>query len=363
MSFYLLRVLVYALYQVKTRPSAFVHWIRIHIFKEHKRYDLKTAWTENLEGKYAVFAIYPGTTTIQSCLRILESLNENGFTVLVVVNRNKNSREWLEFFERENCVVVDRPNLGRDFGAYQAGLRLLDQKTNLLQITRLVLVNDTSYVSPKCQNEFLSSFFAQNESTCLFKHYQGVVHASSNLIQITPKNANFHSFLNFWKKYYPYNSRLKVVFKGEHELSKKIGIEYLRPATNEVAILPLELRPMERNQLSTWLTRSNPELMESLQFQNYERVESDKIMAAHAFENSQVSNALGLYLARKYHFPLKLDLPYYLLTPKSSLVEVLKNGGCGDIELEKIAQILESKGTITIGSPLQRLFKSFGIQE
>lgn len=363
MSFYLLRVLVYALYQVKTRPSAFVHWIRIHIFKEHKRYDLKTAWTENLEGKYAVFAIYPGTTTIQSCLRILESLNENGFTVLVVVNRNKNSREWLEFFEGKNCVVVDRPNLGRDFGAYQAGLRLLDQKTNLLQISRLVLVNDTSYISPKCQNEFLSGFFAQNEYTCLFKHYQGVIHASSNLIQITPRNIDFRSFLNFWEKYYPHNSRLKVVYKGEHELSKKMGIENLRPATKKLELLSLDLLPIERHQLTTWINRSYPEIIRNLKFQNYRKEESDEIMSSFVFENSQVSNALGLYLARKYHFPLKLDLPYYLLSPKRSLVEVLKNGGCNDIELEKIAQILESKGTINIGSLLQRLFKSFGIQD
>jgi hypothetical protein len=81
-----------------------------------------------------------------------------------------------------------------------------------------------------------------------------------------------------------------------------------------------------------------------------------------AFENSQISNAMGLYLARTYHFPLKLDLPYYLLASKSSLIEVLKKGGCSDIELEAIGKILESKGTISIGSPLQRLFKSFGLQ-
>jgi hypothetical protein len=362
MNAYILRVLVYVIFQVKTFPSSLVHWVRIKIFKEHKRYELKTAWAENLEGKYAIFAIYPGTTTIQSCLRILGSLNENGFTVLVIVNRNKNSREWIGVFEREKCVLVDRPNLGRDFGAYQAGLRLLNQNTNLPQITRLVLVNDTAYISPKCQIEFLSSFFAQNEYTCLFKHYQGVVHASSNLIQITPRNTDFHSFFNFWRKYYPHNSRLKVVFKGEHELSKKIGIENLRPATEKLSLLPCDFMPIERNQLSTWIKRSNPELLSTLEFQDYQKEESDEIITNFAFENSQVSNALGLYLARKYHFPLKLDLPYYLLASKSSMVEVLKKGECNDIELEAIGQILESKGTISIGTPLQRLFKSFGLQ-
>jgi hypothetical protein len=362
MTFYLLRVLVYVLHQVKTLPSECVHWIRINIFKEHKRYVLKTAWTENLEGKYAVFAIYPGTTTIQSCLRILESLNKSGFTVLVVVNRNKNSQEWLRVLGQENCIVVDRPNLGRDFGAYQAGIRLLNKNKNLLEVTRLVLVNDTTYISPKCQTEFLSGFFAENEYECSFKHYQGVVHASSSLIQITPSNIDFQAFLNFWEKYYPHNSRLKVVFQGEHELSKRIGIENLRPATKRVEFLPAEFKPEERNQLVTWILRSNPNFLTSLGFQNYERKESDELMVRYAFENCQISNALGLYLARKYHFPLKLDLPYYLLASKKSLVEVLQNGGCSEIEIKIIEQNIELKGSTSIGTPLQRLFKSFGIQ-
>jgi hypothetical protein len=362
MNSFLKRVLAFLLYQGKTFPFESIHWIRIKIFKQHKRYKLKTTWAKNLEGKYAVFAIYPGTTTIQSCLRILESLNENGFTVLVIVNQNKDSQEWLEVFEQKKSLVVDRPNLGRDFGAYQVGLSILEQNINLLEITKLVLVNDTAYVSPKCQSEFLSSFFEQSEHVCLFKHYQGVVHASSNLIQISPDNVNFDSFLNFWKKYYPYNSRIKVVFRGEHKLSEEIGIKKLSPATKRIESLPLDLNPDERNQLVTWIWQKNPSFITNIQFQNYEKNMSDELMVRYAFENCQVSNALGLYLARKHHFPLKLDLPYYLLASKSSVIEVLKKEGCDDIEIKAVEQILESKGSISIGSPLQRFLKSFGIQ-
>jgi hypothetical protein len=343
-------------------PIDFVYWIRIKILNEHKRYQLKSAWTENPEGKYAVFAIYPGTTTIQSCLRILESLNSNNFTVLVVVNRNKYSHDWLKVLEQESCILVDRVNLGRDFGAYQTGLRILEENINLLQITKLVLVNDTAYISPKCQTEFLTSFFAQNMNNCLFKHFQGVVHASSNLIQIIPNKVDFDSFLLFWKAYYPYNSRIKVVFKGEHELSKKIGIEHLSPATKMIETLPPDLNPEERNQLVTWISKKNSSFIRNLEFQNYDRSVSDKLMANYAFENCQVSNSLGLYLARKYHFPLKLDLPYYLLASKTSMVHVLKNGGCSDTEIIIVEKILESKGSIDIGSPLQQLAKSFGLR-
>jgi hypothetical protein len=362
MNLVLIRVLIFVIHWLKDLPINFFYWIRIKIFREHKRYDLKTAWINNLKGKYAVFAIYPGTTAIESCLRILKSLNQNGFTVLVIVNRNKNSHEWLSLLEHENCIVVDRPNLGRDFGAYQAGLRLLDQKTDLLQVTRLVLVNDTAYISPKCQNEFLSSFFAQNEQNCLFKHYQGTLHASSNLIQITPSDIDFQSFLNFWKEYYPHNSRLKVVFQGEHELSKRIGIHHLRAATEKVEFLVPDLKLEERHQLLSWILRCNPTFLSSLEFQNIDKKESDELMVRFAFENCQISNALGLYLSRKYHFPLKLDLPYFLLASKHSIVEVLRNGGCSDFEIITIKKILESKGSLNIGSPFQRLSKSFGIQ-
>jgi hypothetical protein len=153
-----------------------------------------------------------------------------------------------------------------------------------------------------------------------------------------------------------------VVFKGEHELSKKIGIEHLSPATKMIEALPPDLNPEERNQLVTWISKKNSSFIRNLKFQNYDGSVSDKLMANYAFANCQVSNSLGLYLARKYHFPLKLDLPYYLLASKASIIQVLKNEGCSNTEIKVVEKILESKGSINIGSPLQQLAKSFGLQ-
>ena len=340
----------------------FAHWIKIRVFNSHLKYEMKTDWIENRRGKYAVFAIYPGTTTVQSCLRILKSLTENHFTVLVVVNKNRFAREWIQILQNENCVILERPNLGRDFGAYQSGIRFLREKVNFLNVSKLVLINDTAYVSPKCQTEFLSKFFAQNEYSCLFKHYQGVVHASSNLIQIEPVHIDLESFLYFWKKYYPYNSRLKVVFRGEHELSKKIGVDYLRPASKKIELLPAELLPEERAQMYRWIYRSNPDILISQGYQGLLEKDSDKELVRFAFENSQVSNALGLFLTRKYNFPIKLDLSYYLLVSKASIIEVLRKSGCDDAEIYDVESLLESKGSINLGSPLERAFKSIGIR-
>jgi hypothetical protein len=182
------------------------------------------------------------------------------------------------------------------------------------------------------------------------------------LIQITPSDIDFQSFLNFWKKYYPHKSRLKVVFQGEHELSKRIGTHHLRPATEKIEYLVPDFKPEERHQLINWIARSNPTFLSNFEFNNLDIKESDELMVRFAFENCQVSNALGLYLTRKYHFPLKLDLPYFLLVSKYSIVEILRNGGCSDIEIKKVGEIFESKGSINIGSPWQRLSKSFGIQ-
>lgn len=313
-------------------------------------------------GNYAVFAIYPGTTSEESCLRIIESLIKNDFDVLIVINRNAKSTAWVKFFKGRGCTILERPNIGRDFGAYQAGIRFLLKNLPKNKIKRLVLVNDTCYVSPKSQVRFLNGFFEQDEYSTLLKHYQGVVHGSANLLNLNLHKFDSSEFFRFWRKYYPSNSRIRVVFRGEHRLSVAIQPKNLIPSTQILASDSHRLNKSELSQLLIWTNRSSPERYEI--FQNMDSKNSysaNQNLVQYCFENLQVSNGLGLYLSRRYFFPLKLDLPYYLLSTKSDVIEVLRNQGCSNDECVKINDILERKGSLNIGSPFDRILRAFGI--
>ncbi len=323
---------------------------------------MHSAFKRNSLGKYAIFAIYPGTTSVKSCLRMLDSLKKNGFTVIVVLNQNNETDSWVSTFIKFDCVLIERLNVGRDFGAYQSGLNFLLEFSDQQDITQLILVNDTCYVSPKSQERFLDAFFAQDQMNCLMKHSQGVIHGSSSLLNLGKEVLESSDFFKFWRRYYPHNNRIRVVFRGEHKLSESIGTEALVPATNLILGHNHHLRFPEITQLKTWMARSRPDIYEALFQVTFDSIEIELDHVVNfALENLQVSNSLGLYLSREFSFPLKLDLPYYLLTTKQAILALLRESGCDESELEEIRKILDKKKNISVGNFFNRTLRDLGV--
>lgn len=353
---------LYISYTALKLPSLALDWVRIRVFRLHKKSSVHGNLVNSEEGKYAIFAIYPGTTTTESCLRILDSLLLNKFSVIVVVNRNDEADSWISLFKGSNCVIIERPNIGRDFGAYQAGILYMMRNTMASEIKRLVLINDTNYVSPECQSKFLNTFLGQDDLNCLMKHYQGVTHGSSNLLNLNLAKINLKVFMGFWKRYYPHGIRTRVVFRGEHKLSKVIGHSNLAAASTVLSKDTHSLTTLELNQLYLWIQRSRPDVYQVLTQDVLNSTKEQVSFVVHfAAENFQISNTFGLYLARRYFFPLKLDLPYYQLTTKSAMLELMRSQDCGDEEVLKIRSILEGKGSMANGGPIIRILKSYQI--
>ena len=356
------KISVYVLYWVQTTTKRFPDWVRVRIFRFHKRFVIHGQAVTGSPVRCAVFAMYPGTTTLDSNLRVIDSLLRNNFKVLVVVNQNRFSSSWIPEIIKTGSMVILRPNIGRDFGAYQAGFNYLLENNLLQSIRKLVFINDTSFVTPKTQVQFLTNFFAQDHYNCLMKHYQGYVHASSNLLVINQEILNSKSFLNFWKSYYPSNMRFHAVFKGEHALSKIIGHMYFKPATEMAHEYNGEFFADEFLQLSLWAQRSYPDLRDALEIlKSNAGLGGQRELFHFALDNFQISNSLGLFLNRHYNFPLKLDLPYYLLCSRESIYERLRQGECSENEIAEVKNQLESRGSATLGNPYKRLLRRYGL--
>jgi len=353
---------IYFAYLLSISPKLFVDWIKIRLLKLHKKRKVHSNFVLSDTGRYAIFAIYPGTTTKKSCLRILDALRLNGYSTIVVINKNNQSADWILTFKDYDCVVTERPNIGRDFGAYQSGIEYLLSNRRISELKKLVLINDTNYVSPKCQSNFLNQFLGQDEKNVLMKHYQGVTHGSSNLLNLNLSTIDTTRFFKFWNSYYPHQIRTRVVFKGEHLLSKAIGTTNLQAASDVLDGAKHRLVLSELNQLYLWIRRSAPEFY-SVTLKDQSRYDEmhQAFVIQYALENLQLSNSFGLYLSRKYFFPLKLDLPYYHLATKKDVLDLLSSQECDFQEQFEIRDILERKSSITQGGPITKILKSFGV--
>ena len=254
----ILKALVYIIKYTISTPGLIANWLTFRFTKKHLKYQ-KLQLNKYLDsGKFAIIAVYPGTSTLKSLRRQIQMFEKNKFNVYVVLNENSKSLVWAKTLIDLNCTVLHRSNLGADFAAYKVAMCYI-QNQYQESIKELVITNDSIFLGPNSAVAMEKLLQTQSQFNCLFYHKQSVRHASSMFIKFDHSILVQDNFWYFWKKYYPYILKNQVVRKGEHRLTEVVGHEYFKPFVN-LDILNkhnAEMESSEVMQALVWAQRSN----------------------------------------------------------------------------------------------------------
>jgi hypothetical protein len=358
----ILRVLLYFVEQLSSIPKQAKNWILVRIFRKDRKYEIIKSFPKDNQDQIAVFAIYPGTTPLDSVLRIVESLQQQRYSVLAVINKNMESARFISALEEKNCAIMVRENIGADFGAYQNGIRYLKKIGLYTHLKFLVFVNDSIFVTPKSRESIAKISNPISEFNCIFVHHQGISHAASMFLKFDQQTLFSNEFSQFWDRYFPYSSKRRVILRGEHALSKAVGIEKFHPIVNLGSINSVRdcnLLNSEIIQLLTWSRKSSSltyfYVSKSIEVSNWKEVFS------YTLSNLQVSNALGLNISRVLHVPLKMDLMKLGLASASDYLILARDAGCTENEIMELQKILNAKGGFLTDSLVKRTLKIYSM--
>ena len=351
-----LLALIYVLENIQGIPLRIKNWIRIRIFKSHKK--IRISGTIKSFDFVAIFVIYPGTTPSQSVQRIISTLKRANYSVILVVNENPDYSEPFYQTWSRDCLILSRKNIGADFGGYKAAIEYLENSGKYEKIKSLALINDSIYVSPKSQETLFSMLNKRSSSNCTFLHRQTIEHAASMFLLFKNEIIQSPLFRNFWKSYFPYSNKRKIIRKGEHKLSQILGKNAFRPFVNIESLQGVKNKtflPPEVNQVIEWSARTSTSadnfIRTNLTDKNYSEVYSYSVF------NLQVSNALGLYLNRVLNVPLKMDLVKLGLTTISEFLNRASQAGASKAEVAELRQILEKRGSHLTVSRLRSVLR------
>jgi hypothetical protein len=358
----ILRILLYFVEQLSSIPKQTKNWILVRIFRKDRKYKIIKSFPEGKQDQIAIFAIYPGTTPLDSVLRIVESLQKQQYSVLAVINKNRESERFISALEEKNCAIMVRENIGADFGAYQNGIRFLKKMGLYTHLKFLVLVNDSIFVTPISQESITRISNPISEFNCIFVHQQGISHAGSMFLKFNQQTLVSNKFSQFWNRYFPYSSKRRIILRGEHVLSKAVGIEKFHPIVNLDSINLLKdysLLNSEAIQLLTWSRKSSSltyfYVSKSIETSNWKEVYS------YTLSNLQISNALGLNISRVLHIPLKMDLVKLGLASGSDYLVLAREAGCTENEVDELQKILNVKGGFLTDSLVNRTLKIYSM--
>jgi len=306
-----------------------------------------------------IFSIFSTKERIlRSTLLILKAIRKEGYGLVVVVNGQKTTRAWFEDGIGTTDLVISRPNLGRDFAAYQIATNLL--LTTQLSIRRLLYCNDSVFYLDRNdpRNIFAHLITSEDQWVGMTENYDGRYHVSSWCFQLSSEVVKSPSFMAFWKKYCPVDGRRHAIRQGEIGLSRMLLNAGFSPAiifsTNSLLRTILEKHKLPNRKL----------LLQHLcvpSFQTIPQLELGAVLAS-LFRGEQFNQAnnLGIAFISEIGFPfLKKNMALAENCPISLMLFILEefmSGFCPETANE-----VRLKGMRTGRSPCNKLLADAGI--
>lgn len=166
-------------------------------------------------GPVAVVALYQSGRVRADVLGLLMALRRKGVYV-IAINTGQLDDKGAQL---PVDLYAERPNLGRDFGSYKAGMTLLRDLGPAP--SRLMLFNDSVFYAASGLAPFIDRLMASKADVCSATESTEVrPHQTSFCISFSQSCFKSTVFRRFWDRYVPADLRPATVLFGEIALSR-----------------------------------------------------------------------------------------------------------------------------------------------
>ena len=178
--------------------------------------------------RVALFVIWQPGGLVQSTLLTCDHLVAQGHAVVLISNAPLAGADRAALVARTS-KVIERPNLGHDFGAWRDVI-LLMLKEKAMPTERILLVNDSIWFPLMPQDDLLDQMDAEVETHgftgAIWMERPGRPHRAhyqSFLLMFGRKALAHPSFAAFWQGYLPSSRRDSVLLRGEKGLTRAMA--------------------------------------------------------------------------------------------------------------------------------------------
>lgn len=183
----------------------------------------ETAGALSLSNRVAIFILYQPKGIAESTYFTLDHMAWAGWSVVVVSNTPLRPADR-EQLASKSAQVIERPNVGYDFGAYREGWRWLERQAH--QPQRMILMNDSTWFPLRAGDDSLARMEAMDADLTghVFKTEKtedhGRDHIESHLLMFGPRALANPAIRSFMKRYVMSSSKSATIRRGEKGISQ-----------------------------------------------------------------------------------------------------------------------------------------------
>lgn len=168
-------------------------------------------------GRYAIFVIFPQDDRLDpSVERALAALVRAGVDTAVVSNVGL-SPAMVDQLRPLAWRIVQRANVGFDFGAYKDAVEYLGRERPDLE--RLLILNDSVFYASRGLDDYVRELLGPEDVVAAFENWGEGYHLQSFGLSVSGSVFRSAVFQAYWKAYVPVSNRIHAIQAGEKRLS------------------------------------------------------------------------------------------------------------------------------------------------
>lgn len=356
------RILAAISYGLYSLPSRLKNWVKVRIFREHKKL-ICLKKSEKESSNIAVIALWPRMGILTSVLHQVDILLKLDQHVICVINKSKLSDTWIKELEQFPITILIRENIGRDFGAFQAGINYVQREIGLSSVANLTLANDTIFYAQDSLEVIRDTLNQQGDVKCIYLNLQAHLHAQSFFLTFSKRVIDSKVFARFWQTYYPSNERFHAINNGEVKLSRILDKRNFKFASYVNAERLNDIfsttEPLSLSELGACyeIEGNSSEIRKKTYLsRDYHRLQSERVLVS-----KNASHLLGLYLFRVKSIPLKLDLMQRGFHSSSDIISVFRLKNFSNETISDFESMLYKQGSWGTVMGIRVLWRNYGL--
>jgi hypothetical protein len=190
------------------------------VYSEHLRVRAVTEGRVPKKGdRYLLFLLFTRNEIPPFTRTVLEAIQRSRLNLIVVSNLelSAEAREKL----LEGChLLIERKNVGRDFGGYKDGISILFKRTK--DVERLIILNDSLFFVGENIDDMIAGLDGDHDVIGIAEDFLLHYHIQSYAISFSGAVLANKQFRKYWRNYRPIATRRWTIARGERGLTRRL---------------------------------------------------------------------------------------------------------------------------------------------
>jgi Rhamnan synthesis protein F len=169
--------------------------------------------------RYVLFVVYAKQSIPAFIETILQAIGRSRLNLVISTNARITEEQRNVLLDKCN-LLIERADLGRDFGGYRDGIRILQHRCN--SIERLILLNDSLFYFENGLDALVEGLDGEHDVIGMTEVFEHHYHIGSYAISVSRAVLLNPQFQRYWKRYRPIPTRRWSIHKGEVGLSRML---------------------------------------------------------------------------------------------------------------------------------------------